>query len=156
MRTRTIATGLTVAMLAAFEGYRQIDYRDPVGVPTACFGSTASAIVGTRRTIEGCEDLLFDDVRAYQQQVLRNTEVDINDNQLAALTSFVYNVGEGAYRSSTLLKKLNAGKYDEACRELPRWVYGTMPGTGIKVQLGGLVKRRQREMEICLSDPLFQ
>lgn len=142
-------------MLASFEGYRRVDYLDPVGIPTACFGNTASASVGAQRTVEGCEDLLLEDVRAYQRTVLDATTAQLNDNELAAFTSFVYNVGGGAYRSSTLLKKLNAGDHEGACRELPRWVYATVPATGVKIKLGGLVKRRQKEMEICLSEPLF-
>lgn len=146
---RTVATGLTIAVLALFEGYRQVDYIDPVGYETACFGHTETAAMGTERTVEGCEDLLVTDVRERQAMVLRHAEVPLNDNQLAALTSFVYNVGESAYRESTLLKKLNAGDYAGACRELPRWVYAK----GIK--LNGLVRRREQEMRLCLSPPLF-
>jgi lysozyme len=149
MRTRTIATGLTIAVLALFEGYRQVDYHDPVGIPTACFGHTETAAIGTQRDVYGCEDLLLEDVRDRQAMVLRHTTVPLNDNQLAALTSFVYNVGENAYRQSTLLKKLNAGDYEGACRELPRWVYAK----GVK--LSGLVRRRDQEMKLCLATPLF-
>lgn len=148
MRGRTIATGLTFAILAAFEGYRQVDYRDPVGVPTACFGHTATADIGTERALEGCEELLLDDVRKYQAVVLRHAAVPLNDNQLAALTSFVYNVGEGNFRESTLLRKLNAGDYTGACQELPRWVYAK----GVKLR--GLERRRQQEMQLCLAPPL--
>lgn len=150
MRYRTVATGLTIAVLALFEGYRQVDYYDPYGgVDTACFGHTETAAAGAVRELTGCEDLLIADVRERQAMVLRNTSVPLNDNQLAALTSFVYNVGEQAYKESTLLRKLNAGDYEGACRELPRWVYAK----GVK--LGGLVKRRAEEMRLCLSPPLF-
>jgi len=150
MRNRTVAAGLALALVAAFEGYRQVDYVDPVGIPTACFGHTETASVGAQRDLIGCENLLLADVRTRQEMVLRNTTVPLNDNQLAALTSFVYNVGEQNYKSSTLLRKLNAGDYVGACQELPRWVYAK----GIK--LGGLVKRRAEEMMLCLSPPLFQ
>lgn len=147
---RTVATGLTIAVLALFEGYRQVDYVDPVGYATACFGHTETALVGTQRTVEGCEDLLVSDVRDRQATVLKHAQVPLNDNQLAALTSFVYNVGEGAYRDSTLLIKLNDGDYEGACRELPRWVFAK----GIK--LNGLVRRREQEMRLCLAPPLFE
>ncbi len=150
MRVRTAAIGLSIAILATFEGYRRVDYVDPVGIPTACFGHTETAAVGAERTLDGCEDLLLVDVRARQAMVLRHATVPLNDNQLAALTSFVYNVGEQAYRDSTLLRKLNTGDYEGACRELPRWVYAK----GVK--LGGLVRRREQEMRLCLSPPLFQ
>ena len=150
MKYRTVATGLTIAVLAAFEGYRQVDYYDPVSIPTACFGHTETASVGVARDLAGCEDLLLDDVRERQAMVLQHATVPLNDNQLAALTSFVYNVGEQAYKDSTLLKKLNSGDYTGACNELLRWVYAK----GIK--LGGLVKRREQERMLCLSPPLFR
>jgi len=153
MRTRTIATGLTISILAAFEGYRQIDYVDPVGIPTACFGHTATAVVGSQRSLIDCEDLLITDIRKYQAAVISNVTVPLNDNQLAAITSFTYNVGESALKSSTLLKKLNAGDYTGACEELPRWVYGRV--MGVKTRLGGLIKRRAEEMRLCLSPPLI-
>jgi len=148
MKYRTVATGVTIALLAMFEGYRQVDYRDPVDIPTACFGHTASAELGTRRSLIECEDLLLEDVRKYQAAVLRHAAVPLNDNQLAAFTSFVYNVGETAYSQSTLLRLLNSGDYAGACRELPRWVYAK----GIK--LSGLVRRRAQEMQVCLAPPM--
>lgn len=150
MKTRIAATGIAIAMLAGFEGYRQIDYLDPVGIPTSCFGHTETAQLGVLRSVLGCEDLLVSDVRTRQAMVLKHATVPLNDNQLAAFTSFVYNVGEQAYKDSTLLKKLNAGDYEGACNELPRWVYAK----GIK--LTGLVRRREQERQICLSPPLFQ
>jgi lysozyme len=48
-------------------------------------------------------------------------QVTLNDNQFAALVSFCFNVGEGAFRGSTLLKKLNAGNFDAVPSELARW-----------------------------------
>ncbi|OFE11395.1 hypothetical protein PHACT_12625 [Pseudohongiella acticola] len=149
MKVRTAAVGISIAVLALFEGYRQIDYSDPVGIPTACFGHTETASLGTQRDLAGCENLLINDVRERQTIVLKYAKVPLNDNQLAALTSFVYNVGEGAYRDSTLLKKLNAGDYEGACKELSRWVFAD----GQKLR--GLERRRAQEMKLCLSPPLF-
>lgn len=65
------------------------------------------------------------------------------ETRRAALASFVYNVGEGQFSRSTLLRKLNAGDAREACAELSRWVYA-----GGRV-LTGLVKRRAAERELC-------
>ena len=56
---------------------------------------------------------------------------------------FTYNVGSGAFASSTLLKKLNAGDVPGACKELQRWTYA-----GGK-QWKGLITRREIEREVC-------
>lgn len=50
-------------------------------------------------------------------------KVDIDDNTRAAIYSFAYNVGTGAFARSTMLKKLNAGDIAGACNELKRWTY---------------------------------
>jgi lysozyme len=79
------------------------------------------------------------------QVVLDNTTGDITPSELAALTDFTFNVGEGNFKRSTLLKLWNQGKHAEACRELPKWVYAG----GVKLK--GLVIRRAKEMALCLS-----
>ncbi len=63
----------------------------------------------------------------------------------AALGSFTYNVGVGAFNSSTLLRKAKSGDLIGACNELTRWVYAG----GRKLK--GLVIRREAERELCLS-----
>lgn len=57
--------------------------------------------------------------------------------RIAAITDFVFNLGAGRYRGSTLRRRILAGKWEEAPRELRRWVFGG----GQK--LPGLVLRRE-------------
>ena len=59
--------------------------------------------------------------------------------RLAAISDLAFNIGLGALRSSTLRRKVNAGDWDGAKRELMRWTRG-----GGRV-LRGLVLRRQAE-----------
>ena len=66
-------------------------------------------------------------------------KVPLNPNQFGALTSFTYNLGAGNLRSSTLLRKLNAGDYAGAAAEFARW-----NKAGGKV-LKGLTRRRAAE-----------
>lgn len=66
--------------------------------------------------------------------------------QRAALYSFTYNVGVSAFRSSTLLKKLNNGDRKGACDELRKWTWA-----GGK-QWKGLQTRREIERELCRAD----
>lgn len=75
-------------------------------------------------------------------------QVYLTANQKAALIDFVYNLGAGAFGSSTLLKKLNAGDYKGAADEFPKWVYA-----GGRV-LGGLVNRRKIERDLFIKDTL--
>ena len=58
-----------------------------------------------------------------------------------ALMSFVFNLGLGSFKSSTLRKKLNASDFEGAKAEFGRWVYA-----GGKV-VQGLVNRRKEESE---------
>jgi lysozyme len=75
-------------------------------------------------------------------------QVPINSNQFSALVSFVYNVGDGNFASSTLLKALNKWLYSEVPNQLKRWKFGSDPVTGKKIELPGLVKRRQMEADL--------
>jgi lysozyme len=63
----------------------------------------------------------MDDLRESEQAVDYLVKVPLTDNQRGALVSFVFNVGAGNFRASTLLKKLNIRDYDGAADEFPRW-----------------------------------
>lgn len=139
------ALSLATAVVSYYEGYQPTAYRDPVGVPTICFGHTATARMGQTLSQERCTQLLQADLGHAFSAVDRRAQVDLPPPTRAALASFVYNVGEGAFARSTLLRKLNAGDLRGACHELSRWVYAG----GRK--LNGLVKRRATERELCLK-----
>jgi lysozyme len=80
---------------------------------------------------------------AYVQRLVK---VPITDNQLLALSSFAYNVGNGAFESSTLLKLLNSGvDINTVANEFDKWIYSG--GTVNK----GLQSRRKAEKTLFLS-----
>lgn len=135
-----------VALVAAWEGRSLIAYVDPVGIPTICEGYTHGVRLGDVATSEQCDAYTQQEVKAALAVVDASTLRQLPDSVRVALTSFVYNVGPGAYKGSTLLRKLRAGDLVGACRQLPRWVYA-----GGK-KLRGLERRRAAEMAICLSD----
>jgi GH24 family phage-related lysozyme (muramidase) len=137
-----------LSILKRFEGLRLSAYRDAVGVWTIGYGHTSAAgaptvIAGLTITAQRAEDILVNDLRSYEAAVIANVKVPLNQNQYDALVSFTYNVGPGALKSSTLLKKLNAGDYAGAAAEFAKWNKG-----GGKV-LAGLVSRRAAEAELC-------
>lgn len=138
--------GLALTLLAGAEGLSTVAYRDPVGIPTLCFGYTRGVEMGDTATPEKCQQVLTDEAVAVGLQVSNAVTVPLTRGELAAYTLFTYNAGIGAFKGSTLLRKLNAGDHVAACNELPRWVYAH----GVKLQ--GLIKRREKERQLCLSD----
>lgn len=133
-----------VSVVAYFEGRELVGYVDPVGIPTVCYGHTATARVGQVKTDAECEQLLQQDLGIALAAVDRHLP-SLPPTTRAALGSFTYNVGTGAFQSSTLLRKAKAGDLVGACNELSRWVYA-----GGRV-LNGLVRRREAERELCLE-----
>ena len=137
------AAALVVPLVMQYEGTIPKTYRDPVGILTACTGHTGPELrMGQTFTRQQCEEMLFSDLEKHAA-ALDCVKRPLTDGQKAAFLSFAFNVGNGAFCKSTLVRKANAGDMLGACAELSRWVYA-----GGK-QLPGLVKRRAAEREMC-------
>lgn len=127
------------------EGLRLTAYLDTGGVWTIGYGHTGGDVrEGLTIPLSEAERLLTRDLRVAEGHVNDAVKVKLTQNQFDALVSFVYNVGGGAFRSSTLLKLLNAGDYDGAANQLPRW----NKDNGKVVN--GLTNRRREERELFL------
>lgn len=124
-----------------FEGDEQ-PYVDPVGVLTTCIGHTGNVEL-REYTEQECTELFLADLRTAERAVERCTP-GLPEAAKPALISFTFNVGQGAYCSSTLARKANTGDLVGACKELYRWVYA-----GGEV-MQGLVNRRNAEAAACL------
>jgi lysozyme len=129
-------------LLKKFEGCKLKAYRCPAGVCTIGYGHTSAAgapMVNDGMTITQAqaEDILKRDIVKYEIAVMDLVKVKLTQNQFDVLTDFAYNAGVGNLKSSTLLKKINAGNLDAVPAELMKWTKG-----GGKV-LPGLVRRRQ-------------
>ena len=156
LRNKLIAAAGGGAMLIAtvflggkdgVEGRVYDPYKDVAGVWTVCDGHTGTDIIkGKKYTDRECDRLLWNDLQSVKKTVDSLVKVPLNEYQRAALYSFTYNVGFGAFSKSTLLKKLNAGDQDGACEELRRWVYAG----GMKFR--GLMNRRDMERSMCLAE----
>lgn len=81
------------------------------------------------------------DLKKFEAAVNKVT-VALNQNQFDALVSLTYNIGTGAFASSTLLKKLNAGDYKGAAAQFDVW----NKAGGKRMQ--GLVNRRSTERKL--------
>lgn len=156
--TKLLAGGvaLAVAALVGLEGIpltqegKAKPYVDVAGVLTDCYGNTKNVKHNVHRTVEECQALMKGEADRIGSYVVRD-QPNIPESVLGATISFAYNVGDGAYRSSTLRKHLKNGNYIAACNQLDRWVYITSPSTGRKVVSKGLQNRRIQEKALCLS-----
>ena len=139
-------------LIKQFEGFSAKPYLDVALVPTIGYGLT-HYIDGRKVTMDDHEMtketatyMLENQVdKLYGQAVSAYATGETTQNQFDALTSFAYNLGTGALRGSTLLRKHNAGKNDEAANEFGKWIHAG--GRVIK----GLVARREKEKELYLS-----
>lgn len=149
LNKRLVAASFTATLCVAsavvthFEGLRSKTYLDPVGIPTVCYGHTATAVIGQVKNAGECQQLLNSDLTVAINAVDSLVKVPLPVERRAALVSFVYNVGSGQLAGSTLLRKLNAGDVAGACAEFDRWVFAA----GVK--LNGLVARRAEEKALC-------
>lgn len=130
--------------IARFEGLRLSAYRDAGGVPTIGYGHTGGVQMGSTITRARALALLRQDAQTAVEGVRQAVRRDISQGQFDALVSFAFNVGVGAMRGSTLIRKLNAGDRTGAAAEFLKWTRG-----GGRV-LPGLVARRKVEQAMFL------
>ena len=97
-------------------------------------------------TDKQCAVLLMQDLYFTESALNSWRCVELSQNQFDALVSFIFNVGTTAFASSTLLKLLNQGHYDQVPAQLRRWVHDN----GRVVQ--GLVNRREKEIKLWNGD----
>lgn len=131
-----------IEFIKKHEGLRLKAYLCPAGKPTIGYGHTEGVKPGQTITEEEAEQLLREDLIVVENEINKHN-LDINQNQFDALVSFVYNVGVGNFRTSTLLKKIKTDPNDKTiANEFKRWVYSN----GKK--LPGLAKRREEEAKL--------
>jgi lysozyme len=89
------------------------------------------------------------DLEHIQRDVRTALRVTLSENRFSALCSFVYNLGIGALRRSTLLKVINQAPGSPGIRvEFMKWVRARDPKTGQLVTLQGLINRRKAEADL--------
>jgi GH24 family phage-related lysozyme (muramidase) len=134
-------------LIKEFEGFRSKAYVCPAGVLTIGYGHTSAA--GDPAVVRGMEitngvahEILRSDLERFERGVTRLVKVDLEQNQFDVLVSFAFNCGLGNLKKSTLLKRVNAKRFEDVPAELMKWTKG-----GGKV-LPGLVRRRRAEAEM--------
>ena len=129
-----------------FEGCELIAYQDAVGVWTIGYGHTKGVSEGDIISSAQSEALLLKELKEDENYVHELVEVPLHQYQFDALVSWTYNLGPTNLKSSTMLKVLNEGKYNEVPDQMRRW-----NRAGGKV-LEGLVKRRDYEARLFAGE----
>ncbi len=144
-QTRTISQrGLS--LIQRYEGFSSTVYRCPAGRRTIGYGHMLTPGENfTRMSQEEAQNLLRQDVQSAENVIQRYVTVKLTQGQYDALCSFIYNLGEGNFRNSTLLRRINAGNFDEAANEFSRWIKAN------GLVLKGLQTRRAEERNLFLN-----
>jgi len=171
MERRELMSARGVEWLKKLEGEvksngRHRMYKDVAGLPTIGHGHLLTKSELTSGKIElptgalpiqvkwrdglsdGQAEVLLDmDLNIAEDTVYDCTKEieDLQQRELDALVSFTFNVGIGAFRNSTLLKKLRERNFAAAASEFPRWVYAGGE------RIDGLINRRSKEKYLFLS-----
>ena len=140
-------------IIKKYEGFRNHVYVCPSGIPTIGYGITFYGD-GTRVKLTDkpitkveAERLLKKVVAHFERGVNDLVKKPLTQNQFDAMVSFAYNLGLGALRSSTLLKKVNRNPDDMTIDvEFKKWVLSN------GIELKGLRKRRNSEAYLYFSE----
>ncbi len=142
----------SISLIKRFEGFRSKPYLCPAGVPTIGYGATYYPY-GEKVTMndepiseEEAEKMLVLMLQRYEDGVERYVTSKLSYNQFGALVSFAYNCGLGAFKSSTLLKRVNNNPNDPDIKyQFSRW--NKVNGLTNR----GLKRRRKEESELYFS-----
>jgi lysozyme len=137
------------ALIRHFEGLHLKAYRCGSHKWTIGYGHTSGVQKGDIISVDQAEAFLGDDLSVAESAVDVLVNVPLSQSQFDALVSFVFNVGQGRFRTSTLLSKLNSGNYEEAAEEFLRWVYAAGE------LLPGLERRRKAEKALFRNEAVI-
>ena len=149
IRKGLAALSLSAAALVGIvvhEGYSDTPYFPvPGDVLTIGFGTTGNVKPTDRTNPTKALSRALTDIQKFEGALKECVKVPLAQHEYDAYISLSYNIGSRAFCSSTLVKKLNAGDYEGACKEILRWDrFQGQP-------LAGLTKRRQDEYRKCIG-----
>lgn len=139
--------GAIAAMCVAFtgsaEGLRTKAYPDSIGVPTICYGETKGVHLGDHKTKAECDAMFISRLDHFANAVEKCVKRPMADKTEVAFVSLAYNIGEGGFCKSSVVRFYNAGAYHEACNRI--MAFNRAGG----IVFPGLTKRRERERKLC-------
>jgi len=157
MKTVRQISSAGVELIKKLEGCSPYVYEDQGGYPTIGIGHllTRTENVTGKICINGepvyyqhglteqqCIGLLKQDLAVPVDTVNEAVLVPLNQTQFDALVSFVFNIGCGNFKKSTLLRVLNSGRYEKVSEQMRLWAY-------VKENVSkGLQRRREAEIKL--------
>lgn len=137
-------------LIKQFEGCHLKAYKDAVGIWTIGWGTTGPGIQEGLVISQHSADMML---KAHIQDVALDItallgEKKLKQHQFDALVSFVYNIGIGAFKKSTMLSLIKRDKMAEAALEFDKWTKAagkTLPG---------LIRRRKAEKTLFIGVPV--
>ena len=126
-------------LIKKFEGCELEAYKCAAGVWTIGYGHIKTASEGMTISQEKADELFNEEIKEYENYVNTAVTVPLSQNQFDAIVSWVFNLGNGNLRASTMLKVINSGDHAGVPAQIKRW-----NKAGGKV-LEGLVRRREAE-----------
>lgn len=143
-----------IRLVQEFEGLHRVGkdgliypYLCPAGYPTQGWGIVVPSLDVAPITREEADVRLLQVLPGYSMAALRLSPILAKHPlKLAAVSSFIFNLGEGRYAASTMRRLINEGQWEKAADEFDKWVWG-----GGKI-LPGLVKRRAAEKMVFLME----
>lgn len=144
-----VVSRVGIELIKRHEGYRDIRYRDAVGLWTIGYGHVIQRgeIFDEPMSEAEAATLLARDLARFADGVARVLRRPPAQHEFDALVSLAFNVGLGAFGSSTLLRYYNNGDVLGAADEFPRWKFAGGQ------ELPGLVRRRADERALFLGSP---
>jgi lysozyme len=135
-----------IELIKKFEGFSAKPYICPGNKRTIGFGHvikpTENFVILSEKQAEA---LLIQDLRIAEEAITRLVTTRLNENQFSALASFVFNLGQGNFSRSTLLRRLNENQMLDVPQELMRWTFASGK------RLIGLMRRRVAEAQLFLE-----
>jgi lysozyme len=141
-----------INLIKEFEGYKDKSYLCVASKWTIGYGSTMwndgkAVKQGELITMQGAENLLLWELN---KKINSLDGLILNQNQVDALISFVYNVGSSAFAKSTLKKKIKVNPNDESIRaEFMKWNKARV--NGVLQSVKGLTRRREAEANLYFT-----
>jgi lysozyme len=138
------AKQIAIKFIKECEGCELTAYKCSAGVWTIGYGHIEGVKEGMKITQEQAEEYFKSDIMDYLLPVQKEVGNICNANQIAALTSFAFNLGNAALKNSTLLKviKKNPKEFIGIRSEFLKWIYAK------KKPLKGLKTRRGKEADL--------
>lgn len=136
------------SLIRTSEGYMPFPYIALEGNQTVAYGYVIQP--GDKFTYpilpDQADQLLKKTVHKIEPTMNRLIGVPLRHNQFDALGCWTYNLGTGALKSSTMLKRVNAKRHKDVPPEMRKWNQARVKG--VMKPVDGLTTRRNHEADL--------